>query len=61
MADTPAPPPIDRDSGRSMNIAVLVLAVALASFAVISEMSSKPDVTKAPPTTEAPTTGDTKP
>jgi hypothetical protein len=56
MADTPAPPPIDRDSGRSMNIAVIVLAVALASFAVISETSKKTaDTTAAQTKTEAPT------
>jgi hypothetical protein len=69
MADTPrspdAPPAIDRDLGRSMTIAVIVLAVALGSFAVISETNKKSADTTAAQTktetpTEAPNTGDTK-
>jgi hypothetical protein len=65
MTDTPNSPdkPIDRDSG-SMTIVVLVLAVALASFAVISETTGKPEAPKTPATTEAPaeppTTSDTQ-
>jgi hypothetical protein len=57
MADDPSTPNPDN----SMAIVVLVLAVALASFAVISETTGKP---KTPTTTEAPaeppTTSDTQ-
>jgi hypothetical protein len=56
--------PIDRDSGSMMTITLLVLAVALASFAVISETTGKPEAPKTPTTTEAPaeppTTSDTQ-
>jgi hypothetical protein len=51
MTDTPN---IDRESGSMMNIVLLVLAVALAGFAVISETTGKPEAPKTPATTEAP-------
>ena len=60
MADDPSIP----NPGNSMAIVVLVLAVALASFAVISETTGKPEAPKTPTTTEAPaeppTTSDTQ-